>query len=81
MALLLGQFEFQLYGDKIESDFHGLVVGPKEPCRVRYRKRATPSVTLSMAPKLGEAVGKAAEVEAAIAAAGCPAHVHAKGNA
>ena len=34
LALLLGQFDFQLYGDKIESDFHGLVVGPKEPCRV-----------------------------------------------
>lgn len=79
MALLLGQYEFELAGDPIASDFHGLVVGPKEPCRVRYRKRAQPSVTLSMAPALGKAVDQAATVEAAIAA-GCPAHVHGGAN-
>src|SRR5581483_4402119 len=67
MALLLGQYEFELAGDPIASDFQGLVVGPKEPCRVRYRKRAQPSVTMSM-------------VDAAIAA-GCPAHVHQNGSA
>jgi sterol 14-demethylase len=72
LALLLGQFEFELYGDEIASDFHGLVVGPKEPCRVRYRKRETPSVTMSMAADLGKAA------ESAMAqAAGCPAHAEA----
>jgi sterol 14-demethylase len=75
IALLLGQYEFELAGDPIESDFQGLVVGPKEPCRMRYRRRAQPSVTLAMAPELGKAVEHAAMVDAAIAA-GCPAHVH-----
>lgn len=75
VALLLGQYEFELAGDPIESDFQGLVVGPKEPCRMRYRRRAQPSVTLAMAPELGKAAEQAAMVDAAIAA-GCPAHVH-----
>ena len=35
LALLLGQYEFELAGDAIDSDFQGLVVGPKEPCRVQ----------------------------------------------
>src|SRR5512146_2093288 len=47
LALLLGQYEFGLAGDAVASDFHGLVVGPKQPCRVRYRKRPRPSVSLS----------------------------------
>jgi sterol 14-demethylase len=73
LALLLGQFELELAGDPIESDFHGLVIGPKEPCRVKYRKRATPSVTLSAAPEIGKAASMSAMMDAA-AAAGCPAH-------
>jgi sterol 14-demethylase len=52
LALLLGQYDFELAGDPIASDFHGLVVGPKEPCRVRYRRRAQPSVTMSAATEL-----------------------------
>src|SRR5581483_5495773 len=75
-----GQYEFELAGDPIASDFQGLVVGPKEPCRVRYRKRAQPSVTMSMAPALGKAAEEASMVDAAIAA-GCPAHVHQNGSA
>jgi sterol 14-demethylase len=77
LALLLGQFEFELHGDVIASDFHGLVVGPKEPCRVRYRKREQPSVTLSMAPELGRAASIDPDMAAKAAAAGCPAHAHA----
>jgi sterol 14-demethylase len=77
LALLLGQYEFELTGDPVESDFQGLVVGPKQPCRMRYRRREQPSVTLQMAPELG----KAAEAAMA-AAAGCPAHAHGtNGNA
>ncbi len=41
-AILLRDFEFELVGDPIGSDFHGLVVGPRQPCRVRYR-RLTPA--------------------------------------
>lgn len=70
LALLVGQYEFELFGDPVASDFQGLVMGPKEPCRVRYRKRAAPSVTLAMAPELGAAAAPTAE-----AAPGCPAHV------
>jgi sterol 14-demethylase len=40
LALLLGQFDFGLCGDAIESNFHGLVIGPKEPCRIRRRARS-----------------------------------------
>jgi sterol 14alpha-demethylase len=40
-AMLLRQYEFELYGDPITPDFQGLVVGPKMPCRVRYRRRRT----------------------------------------
>jgi sterol 14-demethylase len=73
LALLVGQYEFELAGDPIESDFQGLVVGPKEPCRIRYRRRANPSVTMGMAAELGKA---ASSPEAMAAAAGCPAHAH-----
>ncbi len=38
LAHLLLNFEFELYGDKIETDFQGLVIGPKMPIRVRYRR-------------------------------------------
>ncbi len=41
LAILLRRFEFELYGDPIESDFHGLVIGPKLPARVRYRRIVT----------------------------------------
>lgn len=37
-AILLRRYEFELTGDPIEPDFHGLVVGPKRPCRIRYRR-------------------------------------------
>jgi sterol 14-demethylase len=43
MAILLRSYEFELMQERVESDFHGLVVGPKEPCRVRYRRRKAPT--------------------------------------
>lgn len=39
MAKLLTTYEFELYGDPIIPDFQGLVIGPKMPCRVRYKRR------------------------------------------
>ena len=39
LAILLRRYELELVDGRVESDFHGLVVGPKEPCRVRYRRR------------------------------------------
>lgn len=81
LALFLGQFEFGLCGDAIQADFRGLVIGPKEPCRVRYRRRAQPSVTMAMGAELStlaqQTNGAEHDVAAKAAAAGCPAHVHA----
>jgi sterol 14-demethylase len=85
LALFLGQFEFGLCGDAIQADFRGLVIGPKEPCRVRYRRRASPSVTMAMGTELskvaqGESPANGAskeELAQKAIAAGCPAHVHA----
>jgi sterol 14-demethylase len=84
LALLLGQFDLGLYGDAIASDFQGLVVGPKEPCRVRYRRRATPSVTLAQMsagqpladapPPECPAHAGAASTEKAAPPPACPAH-------
>src|SRR5207253_2592403 len=71
-------------GDKIESDFHGLVIGPKEPCRVRYRRRKNRSVSIAAAEALARTANELenaetpvpAETAARAAAAGCPAHAH-----
>lgn len=86
VALLLGQFDLGLYGDQIGSDFRGLVIGPKEPCRVRYRRRKAPSVTMAMGQAMQAAAMKEGaasmtagpvtpELAAAAKAAGCPAHI------
>jgi sterol 14-demethylase len=76
LAILLGRFEFELAGDPIAADFHGLVVGPKDPCRVRYRKRARPSVgargSHAAAPATNGASVHASSNGAA--AGGCPFH-------
>ena len=55
------------------SDFHGLVVGPKVPCRMTYKRRAAPSVTIAGAAalsRLADDLGRAAAEGAS--AAGCP---------
>jgi len=39
LAVLLRRFEFELVSSDVGEDFHGLVVGPTQPCRVRYRRR------------------------------------------
>lgn len=38
LAKLLLRYDFELYGDPVASDFHGLVIGPKTPIRLRYRR-------------------------------------------
>jgi sterol 14-demethylase len=40
IAVLLNRYDFELVGDPIETDFQGLVLGPKPPIRIRYRRRA-----------------------------------------
>jgi len=79
IALLVGQFDFQLAGDPITADFHGLVIGPKEPCRLKYQKRTAPSVTTAAARALEELAK--ADPNAA-ASGGCPVpHGQANGQA
>lgn len=39
LAVLLHRYDFELVGDTIETDFQGLVLGPKPPIRIRYRRR------------------------------------------
>ena len=39
LAVLLRRYDFELIGDPLGSDFHGLVVGPAQPCRLLYRRR------------------------------------------
>jgi len=42
LATLLREFEFELPEPDVKSDFHGLVIGPEEPVKIRYRRRETP---------------------------------------
>jgi len=54
LAVLLRRFEFELVSSEVGEDFHGLVVGPTQPCRVRYRRRQRPTqvdVPVEVAPK------------------------------
>ena len=59
LAILLRRYEFELVNPHVESDFHGLVVGPKNPCRARYRRRAVPATARSQAGQAGKAASVA----------------------
>ncbi len=39
LSVLLNNYEFELAGDPLEEDFGRVVLGPKPPINVRYRKR------------------------------------------
>ncbi len=67
VAVLLRRYDFELTGDPVASDFHGLVVGPREPCRLRYRRRKRRTVSK---PDLRET----APTEPAPPPSGCPMH-------
>lgn len=68
LAILLRRFEFDLSGDAIEDDFMSMVIGPKGPCRVRYRLRDHAD-----APATATTETKAADTDTA-PPPGCPAH-------
>lgn len=42
LTLLLRKYDFELDQPEVKSDFQGLVVGPKEPLKLRYKKRKSP---------------------------------------
>ncbi len=50
LATLLRHYEFSLVDHDVKSDFHGLVIGPAEPCRLRYKRRVRSSVAASPRP-------------------------------
>lgn len=55
-AILMRKFAFSSYGDPLAPDFHGVVVGPRQPCRVRYRRlRAEETEQLAARAKAGDA--------------------------
>lgn len=54
LGTLLRRYEFELVDPKVKPDFHGLVIGPSEPCRLRYRRREE-KVAARPAPKVEEA--------------------------
>lgn len=55
LAILLRRYEFELVNPRVTSDFHGLVVGPKEPCRIRYRRRKDVTAARAAGPDQGTA--------------------------
>ena len=58
LAILLRRYDFELVNPHVPSDFHGLVVGPKEPCRIRYRRRKAVSATSRAAAPVAEVPAK-----------------------
>jgi sterol 14-demethylase len=47
IAVLLNRYDFELAGDPIETDFQGLVLGPKPPIGIRYRRRGEADARVS----------------------------------
>ena len=56
------------------------MLGPKEPCRIRYRRRAAPTVTMAMGAALSDLAAAARASEEGAAAGGCPV-AHGAGDA
>jgi sterol 14-demethylase len=59
LATLLRRFDFSATSDPIGSDFHGLVIGPSQPCRVRYRRRQPQTTRRTPTPAESRASGSA----------------------
>lgn len=41
LTILLRRFDFELVNKNVGSNFHGLVVGPEEPVKLKYKRRAS----------------------------------------
>jgi sterol 14-demethylase len=46
-GVLLNNYDFELVGDPMDTDFGRIVLGPKPPINVRYRKRGTSDARVS----------------------------------
>src|SRR5690606_19595362 len=75
-AVLLRRYEFELVAEPTSyvDDYTQMIVQPKSPCRVRYRRRS--------ADRFARDAGRPTQVaQAAPAAAGCPFHGQAEAPA
>ena len=71
-AILMRRYELSSFGDPLAADFHGVIIGPKQPCRVRYR-RLSAEKRERFASAARAARGKArAEVVASTETERCP---------
>ena len=59
LATLLRRYEFSSTSDPVGSDFHGLVIGPSQPCRIRYRRRQPQTTRQTPGPVESRASGSA----------------------
>lgn len=71
-AILMRKYAFTSYGDPLEPDFHGVVVGPRQPCRVRYRRIGAEEAERLTNAARGRGAGAPAQVPAEAGAAACP---------
>ena len=46
-SVLLRDFEFELVEKNYEPDYNRLLVGPRQPCRVRYRRKLKTQISVS----------------------------------
>ena len=81
LAILLRRYTFELVDPHVESDFQGLVVGPKEPCRVRYRRRAAPVRAAHSAPEAAPAPAAAHRYRVSVDLDLCQSHGACAGEA
>lgn len=51
LAILLRRYEFELVDRNVASDFHGLVIGPAQPCRIKYKLREQPAALRPAKPE------------------------------
>ena len=66
LATLLRRYEFELVDHDVAPDFHGLVIGPSEPCRIRYRKRVHAEATRPAPAVTTEAAREDTEPKSAV---------------
>ena len=58
-SVLIRNYEFELVGKLPEPDYEGMVVGPKHPCTIRYKKRKESLSTTTKTPTKSTSLLKA----------------------
>ena len=71
-AILMRRYELSSFGDPLASDFHGVIIGPKQPCRVRYRRISAEKRERLASASRGPSGDARAEAESSTGTARCP---------